>query len=409
MVIESFNYQLDEAQMEGMVTLQQSDNGSSPRSTTPNSLAEAEREFLGEEAFKRRISLERKRTERSAKPFLLMLLETGREHNRAKGGLVFSGAISALMASTRETDVVGWYEDQSALGVMFTDLVVYEKNSVLSAMLSRVSNILRDNLTFEQFNQISISFHFFPDNWDHDTQQPSNPMLYPDLSQRHKSTRLSSITKRVMDVVGSMLILAIFSPVFLIVALAVRLSSKGPVFYSQQRVGQYGKPFTFIKFRSMYAGNDSRIHQEYVAQLIAGQAQRHPTNGGSNGNGNGSGAGVYKLTNDPRITPVGSFLRRTSLDELPQLVNVLRGEMSLVGPRPAIPYEVAKYQTWHRRRVLEVKPGITGLWQVNGRCKVGFDEMVRLDLRYAKAWSPWFDLKILLQTPRAVLLGAGAH
>ncbi len=219
------------------------------------------------------------------------------------------------------------------------------------------------------------------------------------------------MTKRVMDVVGSMLILAILSPVLLIVALAVKLSSKGPVFYSQQRVGQYGKPFTFIKFRSMYVGNDSRIHQEYVAKLIAGEAERHhaSVDNGGNGSGNKAGAGVYKLTNDPRITPVGSFLRRTSLDELPQLVNVLRGEMSLVGPRPAIPYEVAKYQTWHRRRVLEVKPGITGLWQVNGRCRIGFDEMVRLDLRYAKAWSPWFDLKILLRTPRAVFLGEGAH
>src|SRR5208283_4166510 len=121
-----------------------------------------------------------------------------------------------------------------------------------------------------------------------------NPMLYPDLSQRHKDTRLSSITKRVMDVAGSMLILAILSPILLVVALAVKLSSKGPIFYSQQRVGQYGKPFTFIKFRSMYAGNDSRIHQEYVAQLIAGRAQRHSTNGDGNGNGNGNGAGVYK-------------------------------------------------------------------------------------------------------------------
>ena len=101
---------------------------------------------------------------------------------------------------------------------------------------------------------------------------------------------------------------------------------------------------------------------------------------------------------------MGTFLRRSSLDELPQVFNVLRGDMSLVGPRPAIPYEVAAYQTWHRRRVLEVKPGITGLWQVNGRCRLSFDEMVRLDLRYAKTWSPWFDLKILLRTPRAVVV-----
>ncbi len=388
------------------MTLPQPDNGSSPNFVTQNFLLEGVREFLTADAFKRRISLERKRTERSAKPFLLMLLETGKAIGGGKNGQVFVSAISALLASTRETDAVGWYEDQRVLGVMFTDLVIYEKNSLLSAMLSRVSNILRDNLTFEQFNQISISFHFFPDNWDHDTtQRPSNPMLYPDLSQRRKSTRLSSITKRTMDVIGSTLALVVLAPVFLLVALAIKLSSKGPMFYSQQRVGQYGKPFTFIKFRSMHIGNDPRIHQEYVAQLIAGQAQRHP----AHGNGNGDGAGVYKLTSDPRVTPLGTFLRRTSLDELPQLVNVLRGEMSLVGPRPAIPYEVAKYQTWHRRRILEVKPGITGLWQVNGRSRIGFDEMVRLDLRYAKACSPWFDLKILLRTPRAVFIGEGAH
>ena len=287
---------------------------------------------------------------------------------------------------------------------MFTELVIDDKNSILSTMLSRVSNILRDNLTFEQFNQISISFHFFPDKWDHDIpQRPSNPTLYPDLSKRDKATRLSSGIKRVMDIIGSALILVICAPVFLIIALAIKVSSKGPVFFRQQRIGQYGKPFTFLKFRSMHVDNDSSVHKEYVTQLIAGQAQRNPSNG------NGDGAGVYKLTNDPRITRVGAFLRRSSLDELPQFLNVLRGEMSLVGPRPAIPYEVAAYQTWHRRRVLEVKPGITGLWQVNGRCRVKFDEMVRLDLRYAKTWSPWLDIKILLRTPRAVLAGEGAY
>ena len=206
-----------------------------------------------------------------------------------------------------------------------------------------------------------------------------------------------------MDIIGSGLALVIFVPVFLIIALAVKASSQGPVFFRQQRIGQYGRSFTFLKFRSMYVHNDSSVHKEYVMQLIAGQAQRNPPNG------NGDGAGVYKLTNDARITRVGAFLRRSSLDELPQLLNVLRGEMSLVGPRPAIPYEVAAYQTWHRQRVLEVKPGITGLWQVSGRCRVKFDEMVRLDLRYAKAWSPWLDMKILLRTPLAVLVGDGAH
>jgi lipopolysaccharide/colanic/teichoic acid biosynthesis glycosyltransferase len=163
-------------------------------------------------------------------------------------------------------------------------------------------------------------------------------------------------------------------------------------------VGHYGKVFTFLKFRSMHINNDTSVHREYVANLIAGRAVRLPSNG--------DGDGVYKLTNDKRITRVGKFLRRSSLDELPQFLNVLKGDMSLVGPRPAIPYEVASYQTWHRRRILEVKPGITGLWQVNGRNRIKFDEMVRLDLQYAKGWSPWLDIKILLRTPRAVFRGA---
>ncbi len=364
----------------------------------------ADREVLQEEAFKRMIAVERKRTERSARPFLLMLLEAGEYQSMGKNGKVLANVISALLPATRQTDVIGWYKDQSSVGVMFTELAMFDQKSTLSAMLTKVGDILRDCLTLEQFGQVSISFHFFPDKWDDDLpQRPSDPTLYPDLPRDDKVTQFFSVTKRLMDIVGSALLLVIFAPVFLTIALAIKVSSKGPVLFRQRRVGQYGKSFTFLKFRSMYVGNDSSVHREYVTQLIAGEAERNP------GKSNGDGIGVYKLTNDARITWVGAFLRRSSLDELPQLLNVLGGEMSLVGPRPAIPYEVAAYQTWHRRRVLEVKPGITGLWQVSGRCKVTFDEMVRLDLRYAKTWSPWLDMKILLRTPRAVLVGDGAH
>ena len=144
----------------------------------------------------------------------------------------------------------------------------------------------------------------------------------------------------------------------------------------------------------------TNVHKEYVTKLIAGEAERVTSDR--------KGEGIYKLAGDKRITPLGKFLRRTSLDELPQLINVLCGDMSLVGPRPPIPYELAAYQTWHRRRLLEVKPGITGLWQVTGRSIVGFDEMVRLDLRYATSWTPWLDLEILLRTPAAVIKGSGA-
>jgi lipopolysaccharide/colanic/teichoic acid biosynthesis glycosyltransferase len=135
--------------------------------------------------------------------------------------------------------------------------------------------------------------------------------------------------------------------------------------------------------------------------MIAGKAERNPAKG--------SPDGVFKLTKDPRITRVGAFLRRTSLDELPQFINVLKGEMSLVGPRPPVPYEVEAYDLWHRRRLLEAKPGITGLWQVMGRSRVNFDDMVRLDLQYARSWSPWMDIKILARTPVVVILGDGAY
>jgi len=358
-----------------------------------------ERSAFNEEAFRRMLVVERKRTERSGKPFLLMLVGIGSLRCSEKNGKALDSLLSALLSCTRETDVVGWYQERATIGAMFTGLMVEDRNLVLSTILTRVSNTLRDMLTFEQFNQVSISFHFFPDDWDHEISgRPSDAALYPDLTNRDSGRRPQLSAKRSMDIVGSMLALIICAPVFAVIAVAIKTSSKGPIFFKQQRVGQYGQCFTFLKFRSMYVNNDPSAHREYVKKLIAGRAQREASNGDADG--------VFKLTNDKRITRIGKFLRRTSLDELPQFLNVLRGEMSLVGPRPAIPYEVDSYQTWHRSRVLEVKPGITGLWQVNGRNSIKFDEMVRLDLQYAKTWSPWLDLKILIRTPRAVLRGA---
>jgi lipopolysaccharide/colanic/teichoic acid biosynthesis glycosyltransferase len=361
------------------------------------SMTPGEREVLNEETFKKMIAIERKRTERSKEPFLLMLLEAGKhQQGSEKSNRALDSMISVLLSSTRETDVIGWYKDRTTVGAIFTGLVVNDKNSILSMILSRVSTTLRDELTFDQFNQVSISFHFFPDDWDHtDPGRPSNPALYPDLASPDSERRSQLGVKRMMDIAGSLFAIALCAPVMLAIAFAVKLTSKGPIFFRQQRVGQYGKSFTFLKFRSMYVNNDNSVHKEFVTKLI------HEVGPQSTG-------GVYKIKNDKRITPIGGFLRRTSLDELPQFINVLHGEMSLVGPRPAIPYELAVYKTWHRRRVLEVKPGITGLWQVTGRSRVKFDDMVRLDLRYATSWSPWLDFKILIRTPLAVIRGSGA-
>jgi lipopolysaccharide/colanic/teichoic acid biosynthesis glycosyltransferase len=384
------------------VTLRRSGNDSSLAGPLFKLATAEERAVLNEEAFQRMIAIERKRTERSRKPFLLMLLDAGDHHGSENKVKALKSIVPALLASTRETDVTGWYKDRATVGVIFTGLLADDKSSILTTILTRVSTTLRDKLTFEQFNHVSISFHFFPDDWDHDLSgRPSNAALYPDLSSRDNGRRSLLGIKRLMDIVGGALVLILCSPLLLITAIAIKLSSKGPILFRQQRVGQYGRCFTFLKFRSMHIDSDSSAHKEYVMKLIAGQAEREVSGG--------RGEGVYKLTNDRRVTRLGKFLRRTSLDELPQLLNVLEGTMSLVGPRPAIPYEVAAYETWHRRRVVEVKPGITGAWQVNGRSRVKFDEMVRLDLRYARSWSPWTDLSILMRTPRAVLGGDGAH
>lgn len=362
--------------------------------------AGAPAEVLSEEAFQRLISRERKRSERSQRPFVLLLIDTGRSLPGEKNGRVLLDILTALRGATRETDVTGWYKKNSMVGVMFTEIML-DNNLVLSTILSRIGSVLREQLDSDQFSRIKFSFHVFPDTWDsNDPERPSNPTLYPDLEKREKTNRLGRAMKRFMDVLGSVSLLLLLSPIFAIIAAAIKLTSRGPVLFQQKRIGEYGTPFTFLKFRSMYVNNDSSKHKEYVRQLIAGQAAKHSANG--------NGAEVFKLTNDPRITPVGRILRRSSLDELPQLINVLRGEMSLVGPRPPVPYEVEAYAVWHRRRLLEAKPGITGLWQIYGRSRVEFDDMVRLDLRYARDCSPWLDLKILLQTPKAVIGGDGA-
>ncbi|HEV2397899.1 MAG TPA: sugar transferase [Candidatus Sulfotelmatobacter sp.] len=360
-----------------------------------------DREILRQKAFHRVISIERMRTERSRKPFLLMLLDMGDQLPSETNHRHLSKLLTALASSTRQTDVLGWYETERIVGVLFIEICMQERHTIMSTMISRVSEILRNQLSVEQFNGVRFSFHVFPEDWDKDSKKPSNPVFYPDLSKQADRQRTAGTLKRAIDIFGSLIALALLAPAFLAIALAVKASSKGPVFFRQQRLGQHGSPFVFLKFRSMHVGNDASKHREYVKSLIAGKAERHKSNG--------NGDGVFKLTADPRITRLGSFLRRTSLDELPQFYNVLKGDMSLVGPRPPIPYEVENYDVWHRRRLLEAKPGITGLWQVSGRSRVTFDEMVRLDLRYARSWSPWMDIKILLKTPRAVMLGEGAH
>ena len=203
------------------------------------------------------------------------------------------------------------------------------------------------------------------------------------------------LVKRSFDLVVSALAIALLFPLWLLIALLIKLDSTGPIFYTQERVGMDGRLFLVIKFRTMKAGADPEVHKEYQRAYIAGRAEANSVDGGKP---------TYKLLADPRITRIGKVLRRTSLDEVPQLLNVLMGDMSLVGPRPPIPYEVEAYELWHRKR-LDMKPGLTGLWQVSGRNQLPFEEMVRLDLFYIENWSLLLDLKIILRTGLVMLEG----
>lgn len=357
--------------------------------------------FLSEEDFARRLLLERKRAERSHRFLLLMLLDATRLASNATAMKTFPGIVSAVSASTRETDLKGWHKAGMVIGVIFTEIAAGEKESVRNAVHRRTIEHLERRLAREQVGEMAITSIYLPE--DCLTKDGASRQVGDQYTQlfRDNGRAGGHVVKRMIDVVGASSALVVLSPLYAALALLLKLTSRGPVLFRQKRVGQWGKPFECVKFRSMYASNNPRIHQEYVREFIAGKGRnvRHQT----------AEAVVYKLRSDPRITPLGRLLRRTSLDELPQFWNVLKGEMSLVGPRPALVYEVECYDVWHRRRVLEVKPGITGLWQVRGRSRTTFDEMVRLDLKYARTWSLWLDLKIILQTPKAIVSGEGAY
>jgi len=203
--------------------------------------------------------------------------------------------------------------------------------------------------------------------------------------------------KRRFDLIVTLFLLPLLCPIILLVALAIRLDSRGPIFFRQTRIGQDGKAFTLLKFRSMAANTDDALHRSAVQRFIQGQ-QLNP---------HANNAHYYKLANDQRITRVGRFIRKTSLDELPQFWNVLRGEMSLVGPRPPLPYEVALYSP-HDLLRLRGKPGLTGIWQVYGRNRVSFAHMVQMDIAYLEAQSLFLDLQLIFLTIPGILGQGGA-
>ena len=354
-----------------------------------------------EDTFNRILALERKRSERSKRPFMLMLLSLEGVLGGESGRNVREKIFSCLESAKRDIDVLGWYKHESVAGIIFTELPDAKDRAASDSIVNRVRSSLASRLEADEIKKVVINMFFFPE-----TSGPegwSNRLtLYPDIRRHLSSHKKTLFIKRLMDVTLSLVALVLSSPIFVIIAALIKFDSKGPVFFRQKRVGKYGKTFTFLKFRSMFVNNDPSIHREYVKKLIVASE-------------NGAKATdplkqeVFKIQDDPRITRVGRFIRKTSLDEIPQFLNVLKGEMSLVGPRPPIPYELENYDLWHRRRVLGMKPGITGVWQVEGRSKTTFNEMVRMDIFYVTNWSLWLDLKLLIKTPLVVLTSKGAY
>src|SRR6202171_1215214 len=374
-----------------------SDAGQMSRFSVPSSTDICPRRILDEDAFVSMLYIERRRSERGRKRFVLAILEVreavaGKHKNRTLAKIT-----GALAKVTRETDIIGCFVEDGVIGLIGTEIGQATPKLVEERLSEKFQAAFLDALGKEKASQPCVSFHLFPEEWkDGDVNHSANNALYPDLSRRDNSRKFALGMKRAMDIVGSATALAVLSPLYGMIALGIKLTAKGPVLFRQKRLGQYGKKFTVLKFRSMRTDCDARIHQQYVSQFIAGKVDGATPEGQKP---------VFKIQKDPRITRVGQFVRKTSLDELPQFWNVLRGDMSLVGLRPPSAYELRAYTWWHRRRVLEIKPVIPGLGQVKGRSRTRFDEMVRLDLQYARDWSIWLDLRILLQTPSAVISG----
>jgi lipopolysaccharide/colanic/teichoic acid biosynthesis glycosyltransferase len=353
--------------------------------------------FFDQSHFRHILRVERMRTERSKKPFLLLLIDISRLIETTQDITVVDKVKEYIKPSLREVDIRGWYHNNKTIGVLFTEIANIDE-AYIDTLIHKIYYRFLERLNPHWIKKIDISYHVFPEvNHGLLADEPFNINLYPDLVKRELNRKFSLIIKKYFfDILGSTIALLLFAPLFLIITIAIKATSPGPVFFRQERVGLNGKTFLFYKFRSMTTNNDPLKHKEYITRFINQQntAAVEP--------------GIFKLTNDSRITTVGHFIRKTSLDELPQFINVLKGDMSLVGPRPPIPYECDLYDIWHRRRLLAARPGITGLWQVMGRSRTTFDEMVRLDLKYLREWNLLLDLKILLMTPKAVISGSGA-
>lgn len=339
--------------------------------------------------FLKELEREKRRTDRSKAPLSIAVFRidgsSGSEPNNV-GGL-----LQLLRHSARETDILG-YLNQDQIALLLPDTNEQGTQRFLDKIINRAPSL-----------GVSTTSGTYPDQLfnsllseNHDLQDSNIPFIDGSTGRNRSGYPL----KRILDIVGSVIGILVLSPLMLVTAIAIALTSPGPIIFKQIRMGRGGVPFVFYKFRSMVCKVDDRIHREYVAKLI--NENLGEINQGSSDNP------MYKIKSDPRVTRIGRIIRKTSIDELPQFLNVLKGDMSLVGPRPPLPYETENYQSWHLRRLLEIKPGITGVWQVEGRSKTSFNDMVRMDISYIKYCSLKLDLKILLKTVKVVLRCDGA-
>ncbi len=352
-----------------------------------NDITEARHEdgLLPRHLFLRDLHREKTRADRSSSPLSLVVFDwRANDHSGAVTDI--GDLLDVLHARTRETDIIGHF-DHERIAVLCPDTDAdgaRELSRKIEATLGAAS-CASEHATYPGalFDDLSKGSRVVP---------LTQAFVRSDLVTGYRS-------KRIFDVVGALSMLMVLWPLMTIVAIAIALTSRGPIIFKQKRLGRGGSAFTFYKFRSMVAHGDDQIHRNYIANFIRRDAKATTAEPGST---------PYKLRSDPRITPIGRLIRKTSIDELPQLFNVLRGDMSLVGPRPPIPYETNHYHAWHMRRITSMKPGLTGLWQVEGRGRVTFNEMVRLDLRYIRDCSLWLDVKILARTVGVVFKGLGA-
>jgi exopolysaccharide biosynthesis polyprenyl glycosylphosphotransferase len=340
--------------------------------------------------FLKQLHLETLRAQRSKSTLSIILLTLDKEENLES--LNMNEILSVIRKKTRDTDISGFINHKT-ICVLLPDTDESGAKEICAKLANKIP----------QFTITSSSYpdHIFESLTKNGCVQPDAfPFEIWDPMESKGASWFKSFLKRGMDIVGSIIGILVFMPVMLITALIIKVTSPGPVIFSQTRLGKHGAPFTFYKFRSMHVNMDNQLHRDYVHDFIKGRHEKI--------NQGDAETPIYKIKSDPRITKVGKFIRKTSIDELPQFFNVLKGDMSLVGPRPPLPYEAENYQAWHLRRILDMKPGITGLWQVEGRSKTQWDDTVRLDIRYIKTWSLLLDLKILLRTFKEVLKCRGA-